>query len=163
MANPSPEKSEHRTIYRIIAVGLFVSKDGKFLLGKKDPKGGGVYPDCWHIPGGGVDEEKNETLLEALEREMREEVGIEVANGAVKLLDDSGTGGSEKTLDSGEVVWCEMKFNVFEIELDEYADEITVNPGDDIVETLWAEKDKLKDLQLTPPSIELFNKLGYLD
>ena len=56
-----------------------------------------------------------------------------------------------------------MKFNVFEIELDEYADEITVNPGDDIVETLWAEKDKLKDLQLTPPSIELFNKLGYLD
>ena len=94
---------------------------------------------------------------------MREEVGIEVANGAVKLLDDSGKGGSEKTLDSGEVVWCEMKFNVFEIELDEYADEITVNPGDDIVETLWAEKDKLKDLQLTPPSIELFNKLGYLD
>ena len=115
------------------------------------------------IAGGGVDEEKNETLLEALEREMREEVGIEVANGAVKLLDDSGKGGSEKTLDSGEVVWCEMKFNVFEIELDEYADEITVNPGDDIVETLWAEKDKLKDLQLTPPSIELFNKLGYLD
>jgi len=163
MTNPSPEKPKLRTIYRNIAVGLFVSKDGKILLGKKDPEGGGVYPDCWHIPGGGVDEEKNETLLEALEREMREEVGIEVADGDVKFLDDSGKGGSKKTLESGEVVWCEMKFNVFEIGIDVNADEITVIPGDDIVETLWAEKDKLKDLQLTPPSIELFSKLGYLD
>jgi 8-oxo-dGTP pyrophosphatase MutT (NUDIX family) len=52
------------TIYRDIVCALFFSKDGKLLVGMKDSKGGGVYSDCWHIPGGGVDE--GEEKLDAL-------------------------------------------------------------------------------------------------
>ena len=45
-----------REIERTIVSGLVFSKDGKLLMGLKDPAKGGVYPDVWHIPGGGIDE-----------------------------------------------------------------------------------------------------------
>jgi hypothetical protein len=41
-----------REIERTIVSALIFSQDGKLLMGKKDPAKGGVYPDCWHIPGG---------------------------------------------------------------------------------------------------------------
>lgn len=49
-----------RKINRIIVAALIFSKDGKLLMGTKDPRRGGVYSDCWHLPGGGVEE--GETL-----------------------------------------------------------------------------------------------------
>jgi 8-oxo-dGTP pyrophosphatase MutT (NUDIX family) len=73
-----------RTIHRTIVSALIFSKDGKLLMGMKDPKNGGVYADCWHIPGGGVDE--GETKEQALRREMLEEVGIDIANCTVAQL-----------------------------------------------------------------------------
>lgn len=151
-----------RVIQRSIAVGLFVSKDGRFLLGKKDPESGGVYPNCWHIPGGGVNDDAGETVLQALAREMHEEVGLDVSQGTVELVDDTGTGGSQKTLTDGEVVWCEMKFSVYRIDLPIEAVDTTVISGDDIVEAKWVDPNDLQDIKLTPPSIELFAKLGYL-
>jgi 8-oxo-dGTP pyrophosphatase MutT (NUDIX family) len=154
-------KKKMRTIYRDCAVGLIVSKDNKFLFGKKDPEGGGVYVDCWHLPGGGIDD--GETDEAALTREMREEVGIDISNANVSLLDDKGQGVSEKTLkDTGEVVLCQMKFKVFRIDIDSNAADISVTPGDDIQTTTWTEPGKLSDYKLTPPSVKLFTRLGYL-
>jgi len=66
-----------REIQRTIVSALIFSKDGKLLMGKKNPAKGGVYPDCWHIPGGGVEEK--ETLEQALKREVQEEVGINIS------------------------------------------------------------------------------------
>jgi 8-oxo-dGTP pyrophosphatase MutT (NUDIX family) len=150
-----------RTIQREIVAGLVVSKDGKFLFGMKDPKGGGVYADCWHTPGGGI--EDGETKLEALAREMREEMGIDTSLANVTLLDDKGEGEAEKTLqDTGEVVKVCMKFNVYKIEFDMIAADIQAAPGDDIQQLRWVERDKLKDVKLTPPSVELFTRLGWL-
>jgi 8-oxo-dGTP pyrophosphatase MutT (NUDIX family) len=45
-----------RAIHRDIVSALIFAKDGKLLMGKKESDGGGVYADCWHIPGGGIDE-----------------------------------------------------------------------------------------------------------
>lgn len=90
-----PRKSM-KTIHRDIASALIFSKDSKLLMGMKDPKSGGVYADCWHIPGGGVDE--GETQEQALRREMLEEVGIDIANSKVMLVDDQGSGETEKIL-----------------------------------------------------------------
>lgn len=83
-----------RTIHRDIAAGLVIAQDGLLLFGKKDPKGGGVYADCWHIPGGGI--EAGETQVLALARELREEIGLDISLAHVTLLDDEGTGVAER-------------------------------------------------------------------
>ncbi|HTE22233.1 MAG TPA: NUDIX hydrolase [Candidatus Limnocylindria bacterium] len=150
-----------RTIYRDIVAGLVASKDNKFLFGMKDPKGGGVYADCWHTPGGGIEE--GETQLEALAREMQEEMGLDTSKAKVTLLDDKGEGESEKKLkDTYEVVKVKMKFFVYKIDFDKNAEDIDVKPGDDIEKLSWVDSARLKDAKLTPPSVELFSRLGWL-
>ena len=85
-----------RTIKQDIVAGLVASADNKFLFGIKDPKGSGVYADCWHIPGGGV--EQGETNFEALAREMWEEMSIKITDAEVTLLDNKGIGEAQKIL-----------------------------------------------------------------
>lgn len=151
-----------RTIHRDITSALIFSKDGKLLMGIKDPKDGGVYADCWHIPGGGVDE--GETQEQALRREMLEEVGIDVADCKVTLVDDQGSGETEKTLkDTGEQVMCRMKFYVYRVDVGNNADEIETKLSDDLVRLEWVDLDKLGGYKLTPPSVTLFKRLGYLE
>lgn len=150
-----------RTIHREVATALILSFDGKLFQGMKNPEGGGVYLDCWHIPGGGVEE--GEDKIAALIREIREETGIEVSPEKVEFLDDQGEGESEKTLhDTGERVLCKMHFNVYKIVLDKNADEVAISLGDDLVKYRWTRLDDLKNIKLTPPSVELFTRLGYL-
>jgi 8-oxo-dGTP pyrophosphatase MutT (NUDIX family) len=150
-----------RTIHRDIVSAVILSKDNKVLFAKKDKDGGGVYAAKWHIPGGGVDE--GETQLEALIREIEEEVGIDILKCEISLLDDEGKGSSEKDLrDTGEKVFCQMKFNVYLVELNCIAEKVQESPGDDIVECVWVRKDNLDSLELNEPSIELFRRLEWL-
>ena len=67
---------------RIRVAGILV-RDGKILLVRHE-KNGKSY---WLIPGGGVD--FGETAGEALIREYREEVGLEVEVGKLVLVQDS--------------------------------------------------------------------------
>ncbi len=150
-----------RTIHRTIVAGLVISDDGKFLFGKKDPNGGGVYADCWHTPGGGV--EDNETKLQALQREMAEELGIDITSANIELLDDQGTGQSKKTLKTGETVICKMTFNVYQIHIAANVADIVVQPGDDLKSFMWVSKSDLATIKLTPPSLDLFIRLGWLN
>ena len=85
-----------RTIKREIVAAIIVSKDGKIFQGMKNPNKGGVYSDCWHIPGGGVD--KGETKEQALTREIKEETRMSLSKYKIELLDDKGIGESEKIL-----------------------------------------------------------------
>jgi 8-oxo-dGTP pyrophosphatase MutT (NUDIX family) len=150
-----------RTIHRTIVSGLIFSKDGKLLMGQKDPQNGGVYADCWHIPGGGVD--GGETKEQALHREILEEVGIDTEQCTVTLADDQGNGESEKTLkDTGETVLCKMQFNVYRVDVPEDANSIKLTPSDDLVILDWVELTNLSNYKLTPPSQTLFKRLGYL-
>ena len=57
---------------RNIVNGLFV-RDGMVLLARRSPHRS-AYPGLWSFPGGHV--EHQETLTEALVREIREEVGL---------------------------------------------------------------------------------------
>ena len=128
----------------------------------KASKNGGVYSDCWHIPGGGIDE--GEDLIAALTREIREETGIDISSYKIELLDDIGRGESEKTLkNTDEKVLCKMKFNVYKVVItDKNADEIKVSLDDDLVKYIWSDISGLSKLKLTPPSIDLFARLGYI-
>jgi 8-oxo-dGTP pyrophosphatase MutT (NUDIX family) len=130
-------------------------------MGMKDPRDGGVYADCWHIPGGGVDE--GETQGDALRRETLEEVGIDTSDCRVKLADYQGSGETEKTLkDTGEKVMCHMKFYVYRVDVGKNADEIETKLSDDLVRLEWVDIGKLGNYKLTPPSITLFKRLGYI-
>lgn len=100
-------------------------------MGMKDSQGGGVYADCWHIPGGSVDE--GETQERALYREMREEVGIDTNKCKVLRVDDKDQGQSKKILkDTGEEVLCEMQFNVYRIDVRKGANDINLKMSDDL-------------------------------
>lgn len=150
-----------RAIQRDIVSALIFSKDGKLLMGMKDPDSGGVYADCWHIPGGGVDE--GETKDRALRREMLEEVGIDIAGCKVTLADDQGSGETEKTLkDTAEKVMCHMQFYVYRVDVDKDADKIEAKASDDLVRLEWVDLAQLNKYKLTPPSQILFKRLGYL-
>lgn len=146
-----------REINREIVSAVIISSDGKICLGKKHPKKGGVYSDCWHLPGGGVD--PGESLIQALTREVLEETGMNIDGLPTQLVDDAGSGESEKTLKSGEKVICQMHFNVFRVETDKPSSEILLKPSSDFVQIGWVDKKNLKHIKQTPPSERLFIKM----
>lgn len=150
-----------REITRDIVSALLISKDRKLFQGKKDPHKGGVYIDCWHIPGGGI--EDKEDRIKALMREILEETGIDVSPYKIELVDDLGKGESEKIDQStGENILCKMNFFVYRIDIfDKLASEISVSLDDDLVEYQWTNLTDLKKVKITPPSVELFKRLNF--
>ena len=146
-------------IFRKIACALVESADAKILLGRKDPEIGGVYPDCWQLPGGGID--PGESLLEAVKREVLEEVGLDLALTDFSLIDDQGEGEAVKILDTGKKVLCQMRFYVFQAQIALRAEEISIKPGDDFIEAAWFKKSELLELKLVPAGLPLFKRLGY--
>ena len=69
-----------------VAVGVLIDTQGRFLLTSRPP--GKVYEGYWEFPGGKL--ETGETVAEALQRELQEEIGVTI--GAVhawreKLVD----------------------------------------------------------------------------
>ena len=116
-----------RKIHRAIVSALIYSKDNKLLMGKKDPNKGGVYHDCWHISGGGIDE--GEDNLQALKREILEEVGIDISDQKIDFVTDKDRGISEKTLPTGEKVIAEMQFNVYKVVLNKDSSEVKIHPA----------------------------------
>jgi 8-oxo-dGTP pyrophosphatase MutT (NUDIX family) len=150
-----------REIHRTIACAHIFSKDGKILMGRKDPSKGGVWADAWHIPGGGVDE--GETLEQAIAREVMEEVGIDISQHKVTALPFVNSGSTEKTLkDTGEKVMCHMDFKYFRIDIDQDAADIEVNAGDDLVETKWFSPKELENVEQIPGGKEFMQKIGYI-
>ncbi len=149
-----------REIQRKIASALILSLDYKLLMGRKDPAKGGVYSDCWHIPGGGVDEE--ETLEQTLKREVLEETGIDISPYQIKLIPFIGSGLTEKTLKTGELVMCKMEFNRFEVNMDKNADEIKLKPTDDLVDMQWFSMNELLNIKHIPGGLEFLKEAGYI-
>lgn len=145
-----------RVVERQIAGAFIFSKDGFILLGKNDK--GGVYKDCWLVPGGGV--EGSETHEEAVKREVAEEVGLDITDEAIRYVEGEFTGESEKVVD-GETVLVRMQFHNFQIDMSHNADELKVEAGDGFVDVCWVQLSELKNKQLSPGVAEILSILGY--
>lgn len=59
----------------LVGVGVFVWKDGKFLMGKRRGSHGS---NTWSVPGGHL--EFGETFEECAIREVKEETGLDITN-----------------------------------------------------------------------------------
>jgi 8-oxo-dGTP diphosphatase len=62
---------------KIRVVGAMIERDGRYLITQRSPRA--TLPLLWEFPGGRV--EAGETDPAALARELKEEMGIEVAVG----------------------------------------------------------------------------------
>jgi 8-oxo-dGTP pyrophosphatase MutT (NUDIX family) len=120
-----------RTIQREIVGAFIFSNDGHILLGKSQP--GGVYPGYSMIPGGGIDD--GESKLDAVIREVLEEVSLDIKDAHIELVNDAQYGQSEKTLrDTNEKVLVHMHFNDFRVAIDKPASAINVQSADDFAD-----------------------------
>ncbi|MCR9105877.1 MAG: 8-oxo-dGTP diphosphatase MutT [Gammaproteobacteria bacterium] len=94
MPNTAPETTVH------VAVGVIVDRQGAVLLSLRsaDAHQGGL----WEFPGGKV--ESGESVEDALRRELREELGIEVIRSSA-LLDVHHDYGDKQVHLDVHVVW----------------------------------------------------------
>lgn len=148
-------------IRRTIVSALITTSDNKVLFGKKDSQRGGVYLDKWHIPGGGI--ENDEQQLDTLKREVMEETGIDIKTANITLIDNLGSAVTPKKMPSGEIVPCQMEFLVYKVELSEKSEQVKMMPGDDFAQLQWVPIDKVNEYPLTPPSVSLFLRIGWLN
>ncbi|KKW19995.1 MAG: NUDIX hydrolase [Parcubacteria group bacterium GW2011_GWA2_51_10] len=150
-----------RTIERDIVAAVIFSKDGKILQALQDPLGRGVYPGCWGIVGGGIEDDEDERS--ALDREVLEESGIDISGYPVELIHLADGEGIKKLKGTGERVFCKMKFHTYKVLIhDRNAEDISVTLDDEHTEYRWCDPSELIALKITPPSVDLFTKLGYL-
>ena len=131
---------------RIIVSTLIKCKD-KYLFIKQN-KEGGAYQDCLHIVGGGLEE--NETLEEAIKREVMEEVHIEL-NEVIPFDFDS-----DILMHKGEMT--QLIFLRFTSEIQEF----TGYPDSDAKEIIWLSKDEILNYKHNEPSMRFFKKLGLI-
>ncbi len=132
---------------RVVVVS-YINNKGKVLFGKKSPNRG-PYPNTWHLPGGGVEED--ETLIDALKREVKEETGLTVKDAKQIFFND------DKALNKhGEMT--HYIFLVFNVSVED----VNFKPGDDLVELKWFEEKKIKDIPVTKPSRDFFKYIGLL-
>ncbi len=70
---PQPKKRKYQKVEAVVAI---IKKDSRYLIQKRPPKG--LLAGLWEFPGG--KRRENESLLQALQRETKEELGVEITN-----------------------------------------------------------------------------------
>jgi nucleoside triphosphatase len=137
---------EHRTI----VVGLVWNSAGDLLFCRMDPQKG-VYPGDWGFPGGGI--EPGERMEDALRRELREELGIEIADIRPAFFKDT-THAKRYADGSSQLVY--MIFLCFYCK----ASSENIQLNKEFVEYRWVSEDDLNQLQLNAETIDTLGKIG---
>ena len=87
---------------------------------------------------------------------------IDVTPYQARLVDDTATGESEKTLrETGERVYVKMRFFQYEIRIDKIAKDIGAQPTEELAKLAWVTPEDLPRTKLAAPTVELLKKLGY--
>jgi nucleoside triphosphatase len=137
---------------RTIVVPLVVDSGGRVLLCRMAPDRG-VFPGQWALPGGGV--EPGERIEEALRREAREELGVELAEATPLLFKDAVL---DKTRGDGSRQPLHMIFLVYRCAL--ASTELTLN--DEFSEAAWFGRAELARLELNDLTRDTLLQAGFL-
>ena len=129
------------------AVGAVVVHEGAVLLVRR---GRAPSRGVWAVPGGRI--ELGETLAEAAEREVREETGVQVRAGEPVWSFDSVVRDPEGRVAFHYVI------------VDLLADYVAGEPraGDDALAARWARPEDLAGMMVSPPTLELLGRIGFL-
>lgn len=137
---------EHRTI----VVGLIWNQRKELLLCKM-PDNRGVFPDQWGFPGGGI--ETNEKMTDALRREIKEELGIEIKNIKPAFFKD---GQYEKTFTDGSKRAVYIIFLLFHCIA--FEDKIILSK--EFSEYKWVQENAIQNLELNEETVDALAKIG---
>ena len=134
---------------RTIAVALLRNDRDELLLCKM-AEDRGVFPGQWGLPGGGL--EPGERMVDALAREMREELGIEIENIEPAFFKD---GRHEKIFADGSKKSVYMIFLVFHCT----AASEPIRLNDEFTEYRWVRQGDLADLDLNTETRDTLARL----
>ena len=136
--------------WRIIVVAVIQNSAGEYLICKK-PSRRGVFPGQWAIPGGGI--EPGERMLDALRREVREEVGLEIQAIQPLFFKD---GEYPKLYPDGSRQDVYMIFLLFSCRAESEA----VRLGEEFEEFAWVKDSDLGGYDLNEQTRDTFGRLG---
>jgi|SRR5882724_5782042 len=149
-ANEASKSEQPATQFRVIVVGIIQNDRDDYLICKM-PKGRGVFPDQWGLPGGGI--ETGEKMEPALRRELREELGIEVTDIKPLFFSD---GQHKKSFENGSQREVYMIFLIFLCRA--ASTELQLSP--EFSEYAWVPSHSLIEYNLNNATIETFRKAG---
>jgi A/G-specific adenine glycosylase len=131
---PSPKKKGSTNIEAVVGI---ICKDGKYLIQKRPSSG--LLADLWEFPGG--KRESGETLEQALRRELREELGVEVA--AARPL-----------------ITVRHAYTRFRVKLHAYECRLKADPKPDPKKLRWVSLRALRRYPFPSGSARIVDKLG---
>jgi nucleoside triphosphatase len=136
--------------WRVIVVGVIQNARGEYLICRK-PMNRGVFPGQWALPGGGI--EPGERMVDALRRETREEVGLEISEIQPLLFKD---GQYPKLFPDGSRQLIYMIFLVFACR----TSSVEVTVGEEFETYAWVKRKDLADYDLNPETKDTFIRMG---
>lgn len=139
-------------LHRVIAVPLIRNPAGAYVLCRMPPNRG-AYPGKWGLPGGGLEPE--ERMEDALRREVREELGVELATIEPLLFKDAVR---EKLYADGRSELVYMIFLVFRCDISE---EI-VRLNDEFDAYAWAQSAEFQSYDLNETTVDTLVRAGLM-
>lgn len=136
---------------RLIVGAIIMNEENKVLLCKMTT-GLGVYPGQWGLVGGGVEE--GELIEDALKREIREEVGLEVENVVSYWFHDEV---KEKMYPDGSKGMVYMVYLLFDARAQ---GDVVLNQ--EWEEFAWVSIEELSSYELNAATIKTFAHKGWI-